>query len=519
MLMLYLLLTISSTTAEIPGCDYFDTVKLTESKKLPNGSYLYEKIIIPPEQTGEYDYEILVDGEKVDVPKHLRGCACKLGNCIRFCCQRNLMLVAEERKCSGDINKILNLDPFVELTLTNGSQVRMHLLDELIIQEDLPVPCSGHFYLDANQYESHGWTLFEDGTMLREFDNKTLSKQEYCLQAHPIKSSGNVTLVPHFCEDPPENPWPTTILLILTIICLVLTVIVYLSLPKLRNLHGICFVCYLLCLLVGYTLLLSDKWKWISSKRACQANGYVGYFAVMSGFLWLTVISYDLWSSFRSKINNFQQYTPKYRFVIYSVYVWGIAAGLTIIVIIMDHILEAENEDHLPWVPGVALYNCWIKTDDWSAMIYFYGPMSLQIIFNLIMFVLTAVCILKVMEEFQTIVARQERQQRLKSDKKTYSLFVRLFVIMGVTWTFEIFSYLSQSNAILEKIFIFFDYINLAQGVIIFIMFVLKRSVFKLISDRVMGIEPTSDDEDEEIVLQEREGYFTRRDFVPSILN
>jgi len=47
----------------------------------------------------------------------------------------------------------------------------------------------------------------------------------------------------------------------------------------------------------------------------------------------------------------------------YSIYVWGIAAGLTIIVIIMDHILEADNEDHLPWVPGVALYNCWIKSE------------------------------------------------------------------------------------------------------------------------------------------------------------
>jgi len=34
-----------------------------------------------------------------------------------------------------------------------------------------------------------------------------------------------------------------------------------------------------------------------------------------------------------------------------------------------------------------------------------------------------------------------------------------------------------------------------------------------------MGIEPTSDDEDEEIVLLEREGDLTRRDFVPSILN
>ncbi|KAM8709467.1 hypothetical protein ACLKA7_016298 [Drosophila subpalustris] len=499
----YLLLTVSITNAEIPDCDFFDTVGLTDSNQFPNGSYLYGKVIIPKEQTGEYDYEILADGERVDVPKHLRGCACKLGTCIRFCCPKNLMLVKDERRCSGDLNKMVDFDLFVELVVPNGSRVRKHLVDELIIQEDLPVPCSGHFYLDGSQYDRDGFTLFEDGTLLREYDNTTMSKREYCIQPHPIQSSGSdnmVTLVPHFCEDPPPNPWPSTLLLILTIICLILTIIVYLSLPKLRNLHGVCFVCYLVCLLVVYMLLLSDKWKWITSIKACQANGYIGYFAVMAGFLWLTVISYDLWNSFRSKVNNILQYTPKYRFGIYSIYVWGVAAALTTIVIIMDHVLDADNEDHLPWIPGVALYNCWIKTDDWSAMIYFYGPMSLQIVFNLIMFVLTAVYILQVMEE--TNVARQERQNRLKSDKQTYSLFVRLFVIMGVTWTFEIFSYLSQNNEILENIFLLFDYINYAQGILIFIMFVLKRSVLKLFSNRLMGIESTSDDEDEEIYFK-----------------
>lgn len=506
---LFLLILISNTSADISGCDYFDTVELKESQKFENGSYLYEKLIIPAEQTGEYDYEILVDGEKVEVLRHVRGCACKLGNCIRFCCHRNLMLVSDARKCGGDINKTVEFDPYVDLTLSDGSQVKRHILNELIIQQDLPVPCSGHFYLDANQYDTHGWTLFEDGTLLRDFDNKTLSKQEYCLQPHWIKNS--VLLVPHFCEDPYPSPWPTTILFILTITCLILTIIVYLSLPKLRNLHGICFVCYLLCLLVVYMLLLSDKWKWITTETACQANGYVGYFAVMAGFLWLTVISYDLWNSFRLNNSNFQGHTPQYRFGIYSLYVWGVAAVLTITVFIIDYTLDADNEDHLPWIPGVALYNCWIKTDDWSAMIYFYGPMSLQIIFNLIMFVLTAVFILNVMEE---------SQQRLKSEKKTYSLFVRLFVIMGVTWTFEIFSYLVQSHGVLAKIFLFFDYINCAQGVIIFVMFVLKRSVLKQISDRLRGIETLSDDEEEEIVLQERDGESTStRDIVPSILN
>lgn len=89
----------------------------------------------------------------------------------------------------------------------------------------------------------------------------------------------------------------------------------------------------------------------------------MGYFAVMASFLWLTVISFDLWSSFRSNNYNVQRYTPKYRFLIYSLYAWGVAALLTLIVVIVDYKLDGNDDDELFWMPGVGLYNCWVKSE------------------------------------------------------------------------------------------------------------------------------------------------------------
>lgn len=146
---------------DIPGCNYFDTVDLTKSNKLSNGSYVYEKLIIPVDQTGEYNYEILVDGQRIEVPTHLRGCACKLGTCIRFCCPRNLVLVDDERECTGDINTAIEYDPNVEITLSNGTKVIRNILNDFVVQQDLPVPCSGHFHINAEVGAEKKWTLFE----------------------------------------------------------------------------------------------------------------------------------------------------------------------------------------------------------------------------------------------------------------------------------------------------------------------------------------------------------------------
>ena len=64
-------------------------------------------------------------------------------------------------------------------------------------------------------------------------------------------------------------------------------------------------------------------------------------------------------------------------------------------------------------------------------------------------------------------------------------LFLRLFLVMGVTWTAEIISYyLSES---FQKFFYVTDFLNLIQGFLIFALFVLKAKVKKLIMKRYVN--------------------------------
>lgn len=55
---------------------------------------------------------------------------------------------------------------------------------------------------------------------------------------------------------------------------------------------------------------------------------------------------------------------------------------------------------------------------------------------------------------------------------------------MGLTWSLEIGSYFAQGHEFWENVFLVADYLNWSQGIIIFVLFVLKRSTLRLVIQR-----------------------------------
>ncbi|EDW81437.2 uncharacterized protein Dwil_GK12065 [Drosophila willistoni] len=396
-----MLATINAAWAEL-DCDYFDTVDLSGIQPDSNGSYLYENLLIPGEFTGKYDYELTGDGdERIQVAEHIRGCACKLKSCVRFCCHHNLLLINSE--CQGNVNEILEYDPKLNITMEDGSVAEKHVLSEFVVQRHLPLPCqeTGTYYLDDHD-EDYKWSLFENGTFLRKYDGVLFKKSQYCLQ--PSELNKEIRLVPHNCQIASSLNLQAKIAIPISLLSFLITIGVYLYLPKLRNLHGKCFACYLGSLFVGYLMLLLDTYK-----------ALVSYF-----------------------------------------------------------------------------YLCLIAAFDWSAMVYFYGPMLILIIFNTTLFILTAFEIIKVKKELRNIVKHHERKQKLNSDKQRYSFFLRLFLLMGVSWSFEIVSYLVQHYDVWSYIFLIADIFHYSQGGIILLLFVLKRNVYESCRNRIQGKEKSS---------------------------
>ncbi|XP_017079901.2 probable G-protein coupled receptor Mth-like 11 [Drosophila eugracilis] len=465
--------------ADIPNCDYFDTVDLTHSLRFQNGSYKHEDLIIPASLTGEYDYKILYNGDKEEVPNHVRGCACKLKPCIRFCCHHKKLM--KRTTCLKDINKNLTYNYDLNITLSNGTVTKKHVIKEMIVQQELPMPCNKHYHLDVERYKDDLWTLFENGTLLRHYDNAFLSKQDYCLQPRKTKNGKSYSIVPYNCIIEPSLT--TAYIKIASIVFMALTIALYLWLPMFHTIHGMCCNLYFVCLMVTFMLNVTSMFGVFNAGLMCLINGYLGYYAVMATFLWLSVVSFNIWRRFGLyRILEFQ----KNSFLYYNLIVWSNAGILTLGVLLVDLLVPFASASGLNFVPGVGVTSCWIMTDRWSGMFYFYFPICILILFNISMFVLTTRHIYAE-NKLRPKVLTHYKEKVNSKDEANFGLYLYLFIIMGGCWIMEILSFICEVENLLKPLIKVNDIINCSQGIIIFLITVCNRAVLKGIRNRIFS--------------------------------
>ncbi|XP_018801466.1 PREDICTED: G-protein coupled receptor Mth2-like, partial [Bactrocera latifrons] len=395
------LLNCHGVLSNIPNCAFEDTVNITASQKFPNGTYSYVDLLVPPHLIGCYDYIELFGGERKLVEQHLRGCVCQLKRCIKFCCdpraKMSRLYANSPAKCEpirDDTIGDINYSPFLNITLHNGTQRAMNILTEFVMQRGLP--CESGKMLAPHQRDLERWELFENGSLL-------------------------------------------IALLMISAPFLYATILSLWLMGKLRNLHGKCLACYLFSLpnrtlLIVVVNLGISKFDYV----ACATLGFVNYYIFTAVFFWLNVICFNLWQNFRITNVSIQLSTERKQFLYYSLYACGVPAIMTAITVTLQY---SDLPEELK--SGIGVSHCWLNTTNWSAMIYFYGPCLLLIVFNIVLFSLTMKKILTTRRELRKLTGDDFRMQRLHSQQNNVWLFFRLFTIMGISWLLEIFGYLA----------------------------------------------------------------------------
>lgn len=182
------------------------------------------------------------------------------------------------------------------------------------------------------------------------------------------------------------------------------------------------------------------------------------------------------------------------RFLFYCLYAFGGSIAVTGLVYLGD------NTDWLPDDLKVQMASgrCWIKHSAKIEFFYVYLPITLVLVFNTFFYSITAYKIYRVQKE--TSIFRQGdsgRHSKIDSDKarlvdeslkarftskcfNRFFLYLRLFIVMGVTWIVEIVSWAFTDSEFLHLVDIF----NCLQGIIIFVLFVWKPKVKKMIRRR-----------------------------------
>ena len=137
---------------------------------------------------------------------------------------------------------------------------------------------------------------------------------------------------------------------------------------------------------------------------------------------------------------------------------------------------------------------------DEEAMPYFYIPVGILIVANLIFFALTARDVRKYQRELdlRRLARNQEsdrREQRMiRRAKRTLIVCLGLFFLMGMNWAIEVVSWWMGGDPLAWSAF---DLVNALQGVIVFGLFVLRKPIRDMVWYQIQTLRGISLDEPE----------------------
>lgn len=163
------------------------------------------------------------------------------------------------------------------------------------------------------------------------------------------------------------------------------------------------------------------------------------------------------------------------RFIIYCTYAFGIPLILAFITFLINH-----NK----WIPDkfnnqIGNGTCSIGIEEYGKIapfIYVYCPIIISISINIVFYSITAYKIYRVQQETSFNDGESKRHAKNEVEKERFFLYVRLFVIMGISWIAEVISWYFEASVIFYVVSI----LNCMQGFIIFMIFVWKSKVYKM---------------------------------------
>ncbi len=256
---------------------------------------------------------------------------------------------------------------------------------------------------------------------------------------------------------------------ILSIVALTIHLVVYLILPQLWNPPGKNLMSLVVALLSAQLLFLVGTGNGAAVYGACVTIAIIVHFCFLAAFFWMNVMSFDIWCTFSSTNTVVSVHQHGKKFVIYSIYGWGVPTLILLISIIVNYSLGEDSMYRPGYGEGLG---CWISYR--YALLLFFGlPLLVVIISNCIMYTLTLL-------ELQKISKTTKMIRQKKTDKKRFYLYIKLSGIMGLTWIFGFIATLADKTEV-WYIFLFF---NTLQGLFICITFVCTKRVLRLLKEK-----------------------------------
>lgn len=203
----------------------------------------------------------------------------------------------------------------------------------------------------------------------------------------------------------------------------------------------------------------------------CRFLALTNQFFILSAFFWMTLMSYEIFKQIHGMRvvdrdghrGLLQRKAP---------IGYGIPAFIVLITLVVEITAPQCSSIRPKFGDKSCLFNG--KLDKF---IFLYLPILLLLLVNTFMFIYIACCVLKNRKTEAMVTKRGSPKEKFDQ----MCLYLRLFFGMGIIWYFELIAFF-VNGAVAEEVFYLTDTLNMLQGVWVFVTFVCKRNVMKVVT-------------------------------------
>lgn len=314
--------------------------------------------------------------------------------------------------------------------------------------------------------DSYEFALMSNGSVYINKTMQILSPEEF--EVHSTENKVVVKIAVcldsslHLLPYSKAHSWLSVITLSISITCLILHLVVYSLLEKLRNCPGKVLMSLSASLLIGHIFLLLGP-HFMSTFWMCYINGVATHFGYLSAFSWMSVMAFDIHGTF--SVTQSHNTRKQKAFVRYSLYAWLSSLTAVVFSVVIDNSLYSNSDIRPKYGDPI----CWFNNRK-GLLVFFVVPATILLIANISLFAVTAFHIRK--------VSRQTKMVNNFSDKVRYYLYLKLAVVLGLTWILGLIAGITQMDAFWYP----FIVLNGLQGALIFLSFTIKRSILHMLA-------------------------------------
>lgn len=248
------------------------------------------------------------------------------------------------------------------------------------------------------------------------------------------------------------------VMMLISVFFLLVTLYIYYIIPDLRETQDKVTSTAVACLAMFMFLLsLVQLWASLMHTSYCTVIAFLMYFFLISYFAWLNMVMANVW-----KLTVARRWRIKERswYILNHIYAITVAVTLTTMVYIYHSRYPTFGE-----------MSCWFQTEREQSY-FVYLPVSVMLSINIFLFIWTSLHLHASGDDISP--------DRKKSLRYKCMLYLKLFLLSGLIWIFEILSF-HMSGSMTEQswFWIAVDAVNCLHGVLIFFVLIVWRQRIK----------------------------------------